>query len=251
MSVDCNVDGDVSGTIGGARFEYADNQRFEKSQLIPWSTSRAETARVPRLRTPRPNCDKKSSGFLKITVGPGKGPATGSARFTFTDHLGQSFVRNPEGATTQRIGSSEQLMGEIVCVCVEKRRAPRESEQQCLVFVTRFCEVVRLLSPFHPSRPCAAPGGEPRRMKGRRSLHSSISQGRIASRGGSELDEFGSLSNWNRCPQDATKNYLQSRDGLQAVCSGTRRISRVWVATDNRGLYACSWEWLADVFDLW
>jgi len=36
-------------------------------------------------------------------------------------------------------GSSEQLVGEIVCY-VEKRRAPRESEQQSLVF---FCEVLR------------------------------------------------------------------------------------------------------------
>ena len=31
---------------------------------------------------------KKSGGFLRITVGPGKKPSTGSARFTFMDDLG-------------------------------------------------------------------------------------------------------------------------------------------------------------------
>ena len=32
---------------------------------------------------------KKSGGFLRITVGPGKEPGTGSARFTFLDALGK------------------------------------------------------------------------------------------------------------------------------------------------------------------
>ena len=55
----------------------------------------------------------------------------------------------------------------------------------------------------------------------------SLSQDRIASCGGSGLDEFGSLSTRNVCQQDATENYLQSRDGIQAVCGGTCRVDRV------------------------
>ena len=42
-SVDRNVAGDVPGAVGAARFEYADNLRFENSELTPWRTSRAET----------------------------------------------------------------------------------------------------------------------------------------------------------------------------------------------------------------
>ena len=42
-SVDRNVDGDVPGAAGVVRFEYADNERFERSQLTPWDTARAES----------------------------------------------------------------------------------------------------------------------------------------------------------------------------------------------------------------
>ncbi|MCH7987982.1 MAG: hypothetical protein IID46_02395, partial [Planctomycetes bacterium] len=41
-SVDRNVDGDVPGAVGVARFEYAANKSFEKSQRTPWNSSRAE-----------------------------------------------------------------------------------------------------------------------------------------------------------------------------------------------------------------
>jgi len=42
-SVDRNVDGDVPGAAGVVRFEYADNKRFEPSQMTPWSSARAES----------------------------------------------------------------------------------------------------------------------------------------------------------------------------------------------------------------
>ena len=42
-SVDRNVDGDVPGAAGVVRFEYADNEQFEQSQLTPWDTARAES----------------------------------------------------------------------------------------------------------------------------------------------------------------------------------------------------------------
>lgn len=42
-SVDRNVDGDVPGAVGVARFEYSTSKSFEQSQFTPWNTSRAET----------------------------------------------------------------------------------------------------------------------------------------------------------------------------------------------------------------
>ena len=42
-SVSRNVDGDVPGAVGVARFEYATSKSFEQSQLTPWNASRAET----------------------------------------------------------------------------------------------------------------------------------------------------------------------------------------------------------------
>ena len=42
-SVDRNVDGDVPGAVGVARFEYATSRSFEKSQLTPWNSSRAKS----------------------------------------------------------------------------------------------------------------------------------------------------------------------------------------------------------------
>ena len=42
-SVKRNVDGDVPGAAGVVRFEYADNERFERSRLTPWNAARAES----------------------------------------------------------------------------------------------------------------------------------------------------------------------------------------------------------------
>ena len=42
-SVDRNVDGDVPGAAGVVRFEYADNDQFNRSQLTSWDSARAET----------------------------------------------------------------------------------------------------------------------------------------------------------------------------------------------------------------
>ena len=42
-SVDRNVDGDVPGAVGVARFEYADSRSFDQSKLTPWNSSRAES----------------------------------------------------------------------------------------------------------------------------------------------------------------------------------------------------------------
>jgi alkaline phosphatase D len=42
-SVDRNVDGDVPGAPGVVRFEYAENERFERSRLTPWDFARAES----------------------------------------------------------------------------------------------------------------------------------------------------------------------------------------------------------------
>nr|MBC8869527.1 PhoD-like phosphatase N-terminal domain-containing protein [Planctomycetota bacterium] len=42
-SVNRNVDGDVPGTAGVVRFEYADNEQFERSQLTPWDSARPES----------------------------------------------------------------------------------------------------------------------------------------------------------------------------------------------------------------
>ena len=120
-------------------------------------------------------------------------------------------------ATVQN-GSSEQLVGEIWMLFWQLKVAPLGNlNNKACVFMLGVDELVRLRSSFHPSGPFAAPGGEPRRMKGRRSLLDSSSQGRIASCGGSGLDEFGSLSTRNGCQQDATENYLQSRDGIQTA----------------------------------
>ncbi len=49
--------------------------------------------------------------------------------------------------------------------------APRDSAQQSLAGVSQACgSMVRLRTSCHPSGPFASPGGEPRRMTGRRSL---------------------------------------------------------------------------------
>ena len=42
-SVDRNVEGDVPGAVGVARFEYADSRSFDQSELTPWNSSRAES----------------------------------------------------------------------------------------------------------------------------------------------------------------------------------------------------------------
>ena len=42
-SVDRNVDGDVPGAPGVVRFEYADNERFERSRLTPWDSAGPES----------------------------------------------------------------------------------------------------------------------------------------------------------------------------------------------------------------
>ena len=42
-SVDRNVDGDVPGAVGVARFEYSASKSFEQSQFTLWNTSLAET----------------------------------------------------------------------------------------------------------------------------------------------------------------------------------------------------------------
>ena len=42
-SVDRNVDGDVPGAEGVARFEFADNGQFERSRLTPWGSAVAES----------------------------------------------------------------------------------------------------------------------------------------------------------------------------------------------------------------
>ncbi len=57
-------------------------------------------------------------------------------------------------------------------------------------------------------------------------LFKNVGSPAVASCGGSGLDEFASLSTRNRSPQDATENYLQSRDRIQALCGGTCRARR-------------------------
>jgi len=42
-SVSRNVEGDVPGAVGVARFEYGTSKSFEQSQLTPWNNSRPET----------------------------------------------------------------------------------------------------------------------------------------------------------------------------------------------------------------
>ncbi len=47
-SVDRNVDGDVPGAVGVARFEYATNNRFEPSHLTPWTTPQRDDDYIVR-----------------------------------------------------------------------------------------------------------------------------------------------------------------------------------------------------------
>ena len=42
-AVDRNVDGNVPGAVGVARFEYATDREFQSSQMTPWQSSRPET----------------------------------------------------------------------------------------------------------------------------------------------------------------------------------------------------------------
>jgi alkaline phosphatase D len=55
-SVNRNVEGDVPGAAGVARFEYATNKSFEKSQWTPWNSSRAEADHIVKavLQTLKP-----------------------------------------------------------------------------------------------------------------------------------------------------------------------------------------------------
>jgi len=78
-----------------------------------------------------------------------------------------------------------------------------------------------------------------------------MSQGKIAPCGDFVFDEFAHLSTRNRSPQDATKNYLQSRDRLQAVCVWKNRIDWPGVKSSDWGHDACSREWPAHLFWLW
>ena len=76
--------------------------------------------------------------------------------------------------------------------------------------------MVRPLTSCHPSGPFASPGGEPRRMTGRRSLQIDLLIIEVASWLLVLDDEFANLI-LQPNNQDATENYLQSRRGLQAV----------------------------------
>jgi len=41
-AVDCNLDGDVLGAVGVARFEYGVDRNYQYSQMTPWESSRPE-----------------------------------------------------------------------------------------------------------------------------------------------------------------------------------------------------------------
>jgi alkaline phosphatase/alkaline phosphatase D len=69
-SVDRNVDGDVPGAVGVARFEYSIDMGFAKPVMTPWRTSRAETDYI--LKAVLRNLIPNTRYYYRVHYGPNK-----------------------------------------------------------------------------------------------------------------------------------------------------------------------------------
>ncbi|MDP6445325.1 MAG: alkaline phosphatase D family protein [Pirellulaceae bacterium] len=69
-SVDRNVDGDVPGAVGVARFEYGVDRRFRSSQMTPWQSSRAATDYI--VKTVLKGLQPGARYYYRVHYGPSR-----------------------------------------------------------------------------------------------------------------------------------------------------------------------------------